>query len=102
MRNRHQESRPSMTCAFLVISVINYLKTFSGLEMDVRTLQFEDASFDVAIDKGQEEFASLLLLDFGFPRSGTMDAMMTTKGDIWDPPEEVINNCNSEVDETVR
>lgn len=33
--------------------------------MDVRDLEFDDASFDVAIDKG------------------TMDAMMTAKGDVW-------------------
>jgi hypothetical protein len=30
-----------------------------------------------------------------------MDAMMTAKGDVWDPPEEVIGNCNREVDETI-
>lgn len=36
-----------------------------GYEMDVRDLKFDDESFDVAIDKG------------------TMDAMMTAKGDIW-------------------
>jgi len=33
--------------------------------MDVRDLHLEDGSFDVVIDKG------------------TMDAMMTAKGDIW-------------------
>ncbi len=33
--------------------------------MDVRDLKFDSASFDVAIDKG------------------TMDAMMTAKGDVW-------------------
>jgi len=33
--------------------------------MDVRDLKFDDASFDIAIDKG------------------TMDAMMTAKGDVW-------------------
>ncbi len=36
--------------------------------MDVRALDFDDDSFDVAIDKG------------------TMDAMMTAKGDIWVKP----------------
>lgn len=36
--------------------------------MDVRDLGFEDGSFDVAIDKG------------------TMDAMMTAKGDVWVGP----------------
>ncbi|THG95936.1 hypothetical protein EW026_g5790 [Hermanssonia centrifuga] len=34
-------------------------------EMDVRRLAFETGSFDIAIDKG------------------TMDAMMTAKGDVW-------------------
>ncbi|KAH9479539.1 EEF1A lysine methyltransferase 4 [Psilocybe cubensis] len=53
-------------------------------EMDVRNLIFEDGSFDVAIDKG------------------TMDAMMTAKGDVWDPPQQVIEDCNKEVDETLR
>jgi hypothetical protein len=37
-----------------------------GLVMDVRDLStFEDSTFDVAIDKG------------------TMDAIMTAKGDVW-------------------
>jgi len=31
-----------------------------------------------------------------------MDAMMTAKGDVWDPPEDVVSNCNMEVDETLR
>ena len=46
-----------------------------------------------------------------------MDAMMTAKGDVWvshfgvihniksspqDPPEQVIHDCNREVDETLR
>ncbi|KIY48139.1 S-adenosyl-L-methionine-dependent methyltransferase [Fistulina hepatica ATCC 64428] len=54
------------------------------LEMDVRDLQFPDGSFDIAIDKG------------------TMDAMMTLKGDVWDPPQQVIDDCTKEVDEVVR
>ncbi|KAI0352160.1 S-adenosyl-L-methionine-dependent methyltransferase [Trametes cingulata] len=53
-------------------------------EMDIRELKFEDNSFDVAIDKG------------------TMDAMMTAKADVWDPPEGVVQNCNREVDEVLR
>lgn len=53
-------------------------------EMDVRDLQFDSETFDVAIDKG------------------TMDAMMTAKGDVWDPPEQVIHSCNREVDEVLR
>ncbi|KAK7686164.1 hypothetical protein QCA50_010384 [Cerrena zonata] len=54
------------------------------LEMDVRDLKFDSDSFDFAIDKG------------------TMDAMMTSKGDVWDPPEDVIQNCNQEVDSVLR
>ncbi|KAM5536605.1 hypothetical protein V8D89_009700 [Ganoderma adspersum] len=53
-------------------------------EMDIRDLKFDADSFDVAIDKG------------------TMDAMMTAKADVWDPPEEVVQNCNREVDEVLR
>ncbi|KAF7308262.1 Methyltransf-25 domain-containing protein [Mycena chlorophos] len=68
MRTRHAETRPEM----------------EWLEMDVRNLDFADASFDVAIDKG------------------TMDAMMTAKGDVWDPPQQVIDDCSAEVAETIR
>ncbi|KAI0769193.1 S-adenosyl-L-methionine-dependent methyltransferase [Irpex lacteus] len=53
-------------------------------EMDVRAMAFESESFNVAIDKG------------------TMDAMMTAKADVWDPPEEVVQNCTREVDEVLR
>ncbi|KAJ3843240.1 S-adenosyl-L-methionine-dependent methyltransferase [Lentinula raphanica] len=56
----------------------------SWQEMDVRDLKFEDNSFDVAIDKG------------------TMDAMMTVKGDIWNPPQQVIDDCTKEVSEVIR
>ncbi|KAK0467185.1 S-adenosyl-L-methionine-dependent methyltransferase [Desarmillaria tabescens] len=52
--------------------------------MDVRELEFGDDHFDVAIDKG------------------TMDAMMTAKGDVWDPPEQVVSDCTKEVDEVIR
>ncbi|KAG9223814.1 hypothetical protein CCMSSC00406_0004845 [Pleurotus cornucopiae] len=54
------------------------------LEMDIRDLKFADDAFDVAIDKG------------------TMDAMMTSKGDVWDPPAQVIEDCDREVMEVVR
>ncbi|KAI0924235.1 hypothetical protein AcW1_006406 [Taiwanofungus camphoratus] len=53
-------------------------------EMDIRDLTFDSETFDVAIDKG------------------TMDAMMTAKGDVWDPPEEVVQNCDREIDEVLR
>lgn len=71
--------------------------------MDVRDLKFDSDSFDVAIDKG------------------TMDAMMTVKGDVWvcgrfipdfftntlliglkNPPEHVVESCTREVDEVLR
>ncbi|THH18050.1 hypothetical protein EW146_g2868 [Bondarzewia mesenterica] len=68
MKRKHQTTRPEM----------------EWLEMDIRDLKFEDASFDVAIDKG------------------TMDAMMTAKGDVWDPPQQVIDDCTKEVDEVLR
>ncbi|KAL1701949.1 S-adenosyl-L-methionine-dependent methyltransferase [Schizophyllum commune] len=53
-------------------------------EMDIRDLQFPDTSFDIAIDKA------------------TMDAMLTYKGDPWNPPENVVEDCMKEVDEVVR
>jgi len=49
--------------------------------MDVRDLKFDADSFDVAIDKGEKSSecrrCGLTLL------LGTMDAMMTAKGDVW-------------------
>jgi len=53
-------------------------------EADVRQLPFETELFDVAIDKG------------------TMDAMMTAKGDVWDPPPQVVDDCSREVTEALR
>ncbi|KAG9001212.1 hypothetical protein FRB90_011658 [Tulasnella sp. 427] len=53
-------------------------------EMDVRALEFDNESFDVAIDKG------------------TMDAMMAVKGDVWNPPSQVVEDCTQEVDEAIR
>ena len=50
-------------------SIISKLNSLSGHEMDVRNLTFQADSFDVAIDKG------------------TMDAMMTAKGDVWVCPK---------------
>jgi len=55
-----------------------------GIEMDIRALQFEDETFDVIIDKG------------------TMDAMLAVKGSVWDPPQNVVDDCNKEVDEAIR
>ncbi|ORX38853.1 S-adenosyl-L-methionine-dependent methyltransferase [Kockovaella imperatae] len=52
--------------------------------MDVLDLQFEKESFDLIIDKG------------------TMDAMLTTKGDPWNPPEKDVIACTKEVSEALR
>lgn len=49
--------------------------------MDVRDLDFENGSFDVAIDKGMDCYRS-----GGTSSSrdaGTMDAMLAVKGDVW-------------------
>ncbi|KAL7418997.1 hypothetical protein Q5752_006681 [Cryptotrichosporon argae] len=51
--------------------------------MDVLALEYGE-EFDVVVDKG------------------TMDAMLTTKGDPWNPPAADIATCTREVDEAVR
>lgn len=65
MRERHAQIRPEMECTFPLLHEASLLNSLSGHEMDVRNLSFQADSFDVAIDKG------------------TMDAMMTAKGDVW-------------------
>lgn len=47
--------------------------------MDVRNLEFQDASIDNAIDKG------------------TLDAFL--HGSLWDPPEDVRENVGAYVDQ---
>ncbi|OXB33709.1 hypothetical protein J007_06636 [Cryptococcus neoformans] len=54
------------------------------LEMDVMDLKFGENEFDLVIDKG------------------TMDAMLTTKGDPWNPPEKDIKACTQEISEALR
>lgn len=49
--------------------------------MDVRHLEFEDNSFEIAIDKG------------------TLDAML--HGSLWDPPDDVRENVGNYVDEVL-
>ncbi len=31
-----------------------------------------------------------------------MDAMLAVKGSVWDPPQNVVDDCNKEVDEAIR
>ena len=71
MQKRHGQVRPEMKCTFPFLheASLNIEHSFLGLEMDVRNLTFQADSFDVAIDKG------------------TMDAMMTAKGDVWVCPK---------------
>ncbi|KAJ2450898.1 hypothetical protein GGF42_004382 [Coemansia sp. RSA 2424] len=52
--------------------------------MDVRALNLDDGSVDVAIDKG------------------TLDALMCDKGDVWEPSAELCENVAGEVDEVDR
>ncbi|KAI8321272.1 S-adenosyl-L-methionine-dependent methyltransferase [Martensiomyces pterosporus] len=52
--------------------------------MDVRQLELESGSIDVAIDKG------------------TLDALMCEKGDVWEPSKELCENVAREVDEVER
>ncbi|WVQ92509.1 hypothetical protein IAS59_006320 [Cryptococcus gattii] len=54
------------------------------LEMDVMDLKLGENEFDLIIDKG------------------TMDAMLTTKGDPWNPPEKDVKACTQEVSEALR
>ncbi|KAJ6592328.1 S-adenosyl-L-methionine-dependent methyltransferase [Mycena vulgaris] len=54
------------------------------LEMDVRDLDFADDAFDVAIDKV------------------TMDGMISEKGDVWNPSQQVVDDCTAEVSEVIR
>lgn len=34
--------------------------------------------------------------------SGTMDAMMAVKGDVWNPAPQVVEDCTKEIDEAIR
>jgi len=79
-------SRPEMTCLLACIILHWYGSNIClGEVMDVRTLAFDDSSFDVAIDKGMARdklIARKLLAKFR-AILGTMDAMLAVKGDVW-------------------
>ncbi|KAH8923113.1 S-adenosyl-L-methionine-dependent methyltransferase [Atractiella rhizophila] len=51
---------------------------------DIRDLPFEKKSYDVVVDKG------------------TMDALLCYKGDIWNPPQDVVENVEKEMAEVRR
>ena len=71
MQKRHGQVRPEMECTLPLLHEASLcIDSLSGHEMDVRNLSFQADSFDVAIDKG------------------TMDAMMTAKGDVWVCPKK--------------
>ncbi|OCF41710.1 hypothetical protein I317_04516 [Kwoniella heveanensis CBS 569] len=53
-------------------------------EMDVLDLKYGEEEFDLVVDKG------------------TMDAMLTTKGDPWNPSEKDVKACTREVTEALR
>jgi len=77
----------SQYSAIVIEKMKTKYKGMPGIEwlvMDIRDLKFEASSFDVVIDKG------------------TMDAMMAVKGDVWNPPQQVVDDCTQEVNEVVR
>ncbi|SCV73014.1 BQ2448_6939 [Microbotryum intermedium] len=77
---------------------------------DVRALPFDAESFDVCIDKGVSELMchairihrNFKLKVLHLDSIGTMDAMMTSIKDPWNPPDQVIQDCNDEIDQVVR
>jgi SAM-dependent methyltransferase len=51
---------------------------------DIRKLPYENESVDVCIDKG------------------TLDSLMTSVSDVWNPEPEIVANVKGEIDEVVR
>lgn len=69
--------------------------------MDIRDLSFEPESFDIALDKGAT-YSTGQYIPSLMCTPGTMDAMMTAKGSVWDPPAQVVEDCTREIDEVIR
>jgi hypothetical protein len=98
--------------------------------MDVRDLQFGEASFDVVMDKGKELFLHIFFkcvskqfINAGIFILGTMDAMLAVDSSPWvcmltpllhiffklflrslyqEPPQTAVENCTREVSEALR
>ena len=95
--------------------------------MDIRDLKFGDSTFDVVIDKGlsllpgQSEYTSANRDDPSTNRNNGRDddfwgrrlgevfkrvpVIYHVNTDLYyfqDPPEQVINDCNKEIDEVIR
>ena len=68
MAERNKEKRPSM----------------KWVVMDIMDLKYEDASFDIVLDKG------------------TMDAIMCEKGDVWNVSEELAAKIDTMLTEVSR
>ncbi|KAJ2548478.1 hypothetical protein EV175_004812, partial [Coemansia sp. RSA 1933] len=62
----------------------SHMDKMSWEVMDVRSMPLADESIDVAIDKG------------------TLDALMSDKGDVWEPSAELCKNVACEVSEVER
>ena len=106
-----REIRPEMECVYHMCSP----NLDAGHEVDVRDLRFADGTFDITVDKSKSVLVSCQ--EELRTHKGTMDAMTTTKGDVWvdnlatifsikprlqGPPERVFSDCNKESDETLR
>lgn len=72
--------------------------------MDVLDLKFSE-EFDIVVDKGEFMLESADGRNYGVRRLTAItdsSAMLTTKGDPWNPPEKDVITCTKEVDEALR
>lgn len=101
MRKQHQDPRPEMRCGLASYHMM------ADADMDcLQGLKWMcvDSSLRMAhLTLPSTRVRSVLLSIFiCLPFIGTMDAMMTSKGDVWDPLEQVMSDCNTEVTEVLR